>query len=261
MNALLFIDMLGVRSRWHRDGRAGAERAFHQFNEIMELELSKVSSRCIITGGIESDSAAIVFSTLRPATNAARRIFQKAFTITGSDSGSRMWLRGVITSVADESELFTSNDLSSLVPQVQRRQYSNALLDAIAIEKSGIKRTRILIGGDCLGGKHLRKHGPNIKHSKDEEFFIPAFKRLAGLGYPTRIRGTYRDFLWMADPDETVWEQRKYTMFNRLILAAAAHEEFMHAAATQTVFNECSVLFAGVRSRNPNSLTDGDKDT
>src|SRR3712207_1524531 len=100
--ALLFIDMLGVRARWHIGGRQSAEQAFSAFRSVIIRALQTVAGAEIIQGGVEADSAAIEFTSIRSAIHVGKHAFRIAFSEARAPEDERLWLRGVIISANNE---------------------------------------------------------------------------------------------------------------------------------------------------------------
>jgi len=62
-----FIDLLGVRARWHEGGRASAEAAFGRLETMVGEALARLMPRTLRDGAIETDSAALVFGSSEEA--------------------------------------------------------------------------------------------------------------------------------------------------------------------------------------------------
>jgi hypothetical protein len=123
--------------------------------------------------------------------------------------------------------------------QIRSFEYSSAVLDAISCEKAGFKGMRLLVIG-FGSAQRAKKH---LKLAVGQRRFKP-LKRIYPPGYPPGLEGRAYDFLWMASTSEQEWEKMKRIMANRLQKAAANNEEFLHAAATQLVFNHCALKYS-----------------
>ena len=99
MAALLFIDLLGVRSRWHAGGRLAAERAFGQLTRLVEKALQQENPGNMLDGAIEIDAAAIVCVSTEVAVSLGRGIYLGTFNRVGKEPDRRLWLRGAITPI------------------------------------------------------------------------------------------------------------------------------------------------------------------
>jgi hypothetical protein len=118
-------------------------------------------------------------------------------------------------------------------------RYSGPFLDAISVERSGFKGMRILIE-DVLVNDALREA---VRIPVAGRRLIP-LRRLDHSEY--RANG-FQDWLWMLPDDEDVWARRRRQMATRLRWAVRDSEEFLQAAATQVVFNECEAIRASLR--------------
>jgi hypothetical protein len=256
---LLFIDMLGVRARWHIGGRESAERAFSRFRSIIIEAIQTRNRGRILHGGIEADSAAIVCSSAKTAVDIGRNAFRIAFRSARSPNDERLWLRGVIVPGDEADPLRTERPLAADLEQIKVAEYSTSLLEAISAEKSGIKGMRLLIGGG-LSRKEIRSAYGLPIHG---EYFCPIL-RPQTLSYPGRLKGRYSDILWMASAREDKWKDMQRTMFYRLKWSAASAEELIHAAATQVMFNHWEGVFESRRQegsgKTPNKSLDASGD-
>jgi hypothetical protein len=242
--ALLFVDMLGVKARWHTGGRESAEKAFSDFRSIIRDAIEREGVHKIVNGAIESDSAALICNSVKSAILIGRSAFQIAFCRSWDSNDERIWLRGVIVAANASDNLRTDQPLASNLPQVKVSEYSPSLLDAIASEKSGFKGMRLLIGGGITG--HAIRREYRIKVNDRE--ICPAV-RLQSPPYPERLKDGYRDVLWMASELEHQQEELLMHMQNRFRWSASNAEEFAHAAVTQILFHRCSLFFASIRRR------------
>ena len=228
---LLFIDMLGVRARWHLGGRESVEKAFSRFHSIIIEAIQTRDRGKVLHGGIEADSAAIICSSAKTAVYIGRNAFRIAFRSARSPNDERLWLRGVIVPANEADPLKTERPLASDLDQIKVAEYSTSLLEAISAEKSGVKGMRLLIGGGLSKKEIQRAYGLNIHGA----YFCP-IRRPQTLSYPSRLKG-YRDILWMASAKEDKWKEMQRTMSYRLKWSAANADEFIHAAVTQVLFN------------------------
>jgi hypothetical protein len=240
---ILFVDLLGVRDRWRHGGRAEAELAFVTLRTALVSALRGVHPERMLEGGIETDAVTLVFETPAEAVAVGRELYRIAFVGAKVIDDGRLWLRGVIVPFEIEEPLRSSRRLSPPYSEVKFYQYAGSLLEAIAVEKSGVKGMRLLIE-TSLVDKSLAK-----------DFRIPVgalnlipFRRLTHSPYPARV-DNYRDVLWMASADQDEWTSRKQLMASRLRWSAANSEEFVQAAATQVVFHECNAIIQSLISR------------
>ena len=91
---ILFVDLLGVRARWLKGGRAAAEEAFQDFRNLIAYSNKGQNPEDLIHGLIETDAAALTFSSLPTALEVGRRMFSAAFNQIRTDEQRRPWLRG-----------------------------------------------------------------------------------------------------------------------------------------------------------------------
>jgi len=158
-----------------------------------------------------------------------------------------VWLRGVIVPCPDWKNLRTATNLTTRLPTLTTTNYSQSLLNAIALEKSGFKGMRIVVGGKGMTMGMLEKKVTRLPHHNVTGKNPEPFRRMVGLGYPGIKETGYRDFLWMTCASAEEWNNLKGIMVQRLRASAGNPEEFLHAAATQTAFYECGAKFKAVQ--------------
>lgn len=240
---LLFVDMLGVKARWVKGGRAAAEDAFQKFWRLIAFALRDEDSDSVTLGLLESDSAAIDCKTIAVALRIAKKLYHAAFIQTHQDDQKRLWLRGVILNRTSDGPLRTPSTFKADLG-VDLMIYSGDLLDAITIEKCGFKGMRILIDQNLIT-QALRD---SYKNDNGELFFVP-FAKLRHSQYPNRVSEGYSDFLWMATVDEEEKKKLDMIMALRLRHASKDSEESLQAAATQVVFHEVTAMLIKLRGR------------
>lgn len=240
---VVFVDILGVRSRWHLGGRESAEKAFARLRALVTEALRNVGATSIETGGIETDSAALVFSSATSAAVFVRTLFRFAFEKWSQQPEERMWLRGVVTS--SEPGLLRRESVLAGFERVRLYDLETGLLDAIAVEKSGFKGMRVVIENQLVNDALRRDFRIHIKN----QTFFP-FRKLRHSAYPARIAEEYQDFLWMVKESRDEWEEAKRTMSHRLRTCARNPEEFLQAGATQVVFNEADEIIRSLDRRS-----------
>lgn len=247
MNCLLFVDLLGVKARWLRGGREAAEATFSAFREQVLLSLSAIEPSRILSGGVESDSAALVCDKQSTAIGIARELFLNTFRTSGKRRFDRLWLRGVILPFAAQNDLRTESLLPAPFGHVSVFDYSQELLESIAVEKAGFRGMRLLVANSCIDNAVRAR----FKLPIGTKAFIP-FRQLNHSPYPQRLKRDYQDYLWMVSSDSDQWDTAKRMMALRLRQAAGNEQEFLHAAATQLVFHECAAIVGSLRDRTPN---------
>jgi hypothetical protein len=242
---LLFVDLLGAKAQWQRQGRVGAEAAFRQLRDLVATSLQAVDHSALIDGLIETDAAAIVCSSVEHCLTIGLEVFRKAFFNTNDDTCQRLWLRGVITQLPQYAGLRSLRSLPRLNGRIKVSDLAPGLLDAISVEKSGFKGMRLLITASLITRPLLDRFviAVGSRH-------LAPFKTLAHSHYPTRLGRDFEDVFWMLQDSEAQWEQAKQTMALRLRLAARDPEEFIQAASTQVLFHECSAIVWNLRRRS-----------
>lgn len=241
---ILFTDLLGVKNRWQRGGRVAAEKAFLAFEEALVTTLQGAEITGLLEGAIETDATALVLDSTAQAVRAGVALYKTVFDAATTEESDRWWLRGVILPLEPLEALRLPRALSAPYSQVHFVQYAGALLDAIAIEKSGVKGMRLLIS-DELVTPAVREQ---FRISVGSRFLIP-FRRLSYSAYPTTIAATFQDVLWMLSPEQAVWEGRRQMMASRLRWSARDNEEAVQAAATQVLFHEAERIVGSLEVR------------
>lgn len=239
---VVFLDLLGVRARWHEGGRESAESAFEKLEALVGETLARLAPDSLRDGAIETDSAALVFGESWEALAFIRELFSAAFVAPRKARDERLWIRGTVSTIQSRGALRREAGLSGH-PKLRVFRLDGGLLDAIAVEKSGFKGMRIVVEEKLLTA------------GVRERFSIPAgsralvpFRSLTNSVYPRRIAHVYEDFLWMARSEEAEWRKLKRSMSDRLRWSAQDSEEFVQAASTQVVFNETVAIFRSLES-------------
>lgn len=241
---LVFIDMLGVRDKWAKKGREGAEDAFIRFRNLIAHSLREIPPAEIEKGIIETDAFVLICKTMESALKFAKKMYVDAFLQTEKNENNRIWLRGVIIPQKENSQLRWEKSLNKPYDHVNLVLYSNDLFDAIALEKSGIKGMRILVDKDLVTAQvrtnSLIKVGP---------FNFLTIKKLKNSLYPSQLGDNYMDYLWMSDSDENENTRFERNMALRLRKASQNGDEFIQGAATQLLFHEYSAMIGSLRKR------------
>jgi len=239
---IVYLDLLGTRKKWERGARPAVEVAFARFEELVRQGLHQVGPEGILDGGIEADSAALVCADEVLALRLSQAILSTAFdALTPDQEANRLWIRGAIVRVLAPAALRTPAAMNPPFAHLSVHRYSGPLLDAISVERSGFKGMRIIIE-DVLVNDALREA---VRIPVAGRRLIP-MRRLDHSEY--RANG-FQDWLWMLPADEDAWTRRRQQMATRLRWAAKDPEEFLQAAATQVVFNECEAIRASLRAR------------
>jgi hypothetical protein len=236
---ILFVDLLGARSRWQRGGIDTALTAFDHFTRFM-IAAAKPDLTAVVDGAIETDAAAFVCSDLNFALSIAQRAFMRAFDTPKGDQTERLWIRGAIVP-AGEGALRTERSAYGDAGNVKIFTYSREFFDAVSVEKSGFRGMRLLVRGSLLTPS-ARK---TIAIPVGNRFLVPV-KRLRHSTYPRGPAEDLQDFLWMASSEPADWERAQRRMSSRFRDSTGDQEEFAQAAATQVLFHEATAIFQSV---------------
>ena len=240
---LLLIDMLGVKARWHTGGRRSAKKAFDRFESIMVESLSSSDERPT-AGLIETDSCVLVFPTLRAALAVARHAYLCTFLASRAPKDERLWFRGVAVPYHGTLSFRNQKSLSQRNERVVVSHLDSALFDAIAAEKSGFRGMRILVGGGNGVGTNAKRAASRVEIKA--KHYAP-FLRVRTPPYPKQLaKGRFYDYMWMASESVDETENLKRAMGNRIKWSASNPEEFLHAAATQVIFNHWNAFVHSV---------------
>lgn len=248
MRSLLFVDMLGVKSRWHQDGRVGAEAAFSEFEGLVVQVVKDHAAGDVLAGTIESDAAALVCSSQHVAVTIGKELFRQAFSIVTSGNHKRPWLRGAILPYSGGLSLRVQR--KTAVGNISASVYEGSLLDAIAVEKAGFKGMRLLVASVLVNDSLRGAHSLMLDNGK----LLHSFKRTTHGGYPGRLNDGYEDLFWMATADPDEWKSLRWTMARRLRWAAKDPDEFMQAAATQVLFHEYTAILGSLQDESVNPV-------
>lgn len=237
---ILFVDLLGVRSKWLKGGREAAEHAFDDFRSLIARAVKATKTKDLMEGLVESDAMALKFSTVTAALEVVKIMYLMAF----KRAKGPLWLRGCIVASSDEGYLRKPTVFSGTMSNVQLMLYSSALLDGISIEKAGFKGMRLILPKELMTAEARAATKIPIG-----QLNFMAVSCLRGSTYPKRLQDEFHDFLWMANSDLNEFEELKKVMAIRLRSAARDPEEFAQAAATQVVFHECAAILSSLQGR------------
>ena len=244
MKSILFIDMLGARRRWQEGGVKLSRSTFTKFKSLIIKSARNTVSDEILSGGIETDSAMIVCSSLLSAVHLAKDIYLTAFKTKNHASAPRIWLRGCIMPYIDSKFLRQEAPLKKPIGNIKVWAYSAEALDAISVEKSGYKGMRLLVNSGLITQSDI----DSLRIEFGTHTLIPLTK-LRYVGYPKVSEGDYHDLLWMATSDDSEWRSLNINMTSRLRYSSHDSEEFSQAAATQVLFHECAALINSIIGR------------
>lgn len=247
--SLLFIDVLGVKSRWLSQGRLGAEAAFTRLGDLAATALSRETTDTVFAAFAESDAFCADVADLDAALRIADTIYRTAFEKDIKDTPKRYWLRGVVVP-SDGEPLRSEKTTLTELPTFKRSSYSSALLDAVNFEKSGFRGMRLLVSHDLIDSAARRRHTVSIDGLR-----IKRLTKLKHSPYPNRTANGFDDYLWFAPHSRDQWNTYDSMMASRLRYAAVDSDEFVQAAATQLLFHEVRAILTTLQktygTRNP----------
>ena len=239
--ALLFVDLLGVKSQWATGGRAAAQARFAAFEQLILSTVARPGVTAPRLGSVESDAAAFDFSSTNDAIRFGANLYQEAFSRARRPADPRFWLRGALVAAADGASVRTNAPLSPTAAYIQKYSYSDPLLDAISIEKCGFRGMRLVIDDVLLTTSTRNAFAQTLPNG-----VVKPFRRLNYSAYPTQVGTGYSDILWMLVDSAGSWTASNLQMNKLLRWASSDGEEFQQAAATQLLFNETSAIMASL---------------
>lgn len=243
MRSLLFVDLLGVKARWHHGGREAAEDAFRLFNSAVVRAVQTHGEDDVLSGMVESDSAAVVCASQHAAVRVGVGLYRDTFSFSSEARFGRPWLRGAILPYTGARSLRTASETAAA--NVTVSSFEPDLLDAIAVEKAGYKGMRLLIARSLVNDALRDAHCLHLENGAN----MHMFKRLTHSAYPGRLSPGYEDVLWMACLNQELDGVRRI-MARRLRYAARDSEEFLQAAATQLLFSEYDAILGSLVARD-----------
>lgn len=185
MPVLLFVDSLGTKQAWQTGGETAAKDAFNRFNRIVIGGALNAPAGSIMDAMIESDSAGFICESVSSALLVAGKMYRLAFHAPPRKPFlMQTWLRGAIVDVDASVPLRTERLISKRFGTVRFFSYSNSLLDAIWIEKSGFKGMRLLVQSALLTDA-VRKEF-RVAHQAKR---FPMIRRLRRSAYPKQFDG------------------------------------------------------------------------
>jgi hypothetical protein len=139
--ALLFVDLLGAKSVWIKEGAKGAAAAFARFADAVETALDEADFEGVLSAAVESDSAAVLCEDGLAAVTIGASLYQAAFFAPSvqAETVRRTWIRGVVVPAEDHDEIETLRTIEARDEDGLLRVAvsSHVLLDAVSMEKSG----------------------------------------------------------------------------------------------------------------------------
>lgn len=237
--------MLGTKSRYEEDQVDGARAGYRKFRRLLGVGLGALPEGHEVSGGMQSDAAALQFATVDDALLVGRAIFLAAFKSGGRSR--RSWVRGVILGHGEPtSALQEEHPLPNAPDGLFENRFSEHLLDAINVEQSGFKGQRLLIEASIATEAAARRLAVGVDGGK-----VAPFRRLGHSHYPTPICDGFRDVLWMVPLEPADWPGYRIRMLDLLRWSSeGGPAELEQAAATHLAFAEVDAILEGIRRRS-----------
>lgn len=238
---LLYVDLLGMKSRYRTRGVNAARSGQRQLRAVVLAGLSALPEGVEVSGGVQSDAAALQFLHATDAVTVGQAMMIEAFRRGSREQ--RVWIRGAIMKRGGpKSRLDTQIQLQGAPVGVFERQFKPVLMEAIHVEQSGFRGQRLLVADDLIDDKLEASH---MRHRYDGADISP-FCRLRYTGYPVPVCNGFRDFLWMIPATLSAWDRRKGRMLDLLRWSGdGGDDEVNQAAATHLVFAEADAMLHG----------------
>lgn len=235
---LLYIDLLGMKSRYRTRGVNGARSGQRQLRAVVLAGLSALPAGVDVSGGVQSDAAALQFRHATDAVTVGQAMMTEAFRRSSREQ--RVWIRGAIMKRGGpNSRLDTQIQLEGAPVGVIERQFKPVLMEAIHVEQAGFRGQRLLIGDDLIDDKLRAAH---LRHRYNGADISP-FCRLRYSRYPPPVCDGFCDFLWMIPATLSSWDRRKLRMLDLLRWSCeGGDDEVSQAAATHLVFAEADAM-------------------
>src|SRR3982751_5189568 len=91
---LLYVDMLGMKARYHRGGPRAALNGYRLLGELVREGLEALPDGHAVSGGVQSDAVCLQFASVAAAVTVGRKLFSDTFR--RSKRSRLLWVRGVI---------------------------------------------------------------------------------------------------------------------------------------------------------------------
>jgi hypothetical protein len=232
---LLYVDMLGMKARYHRGGTRAAQGGYRLLAELVQQGLEALPDGRPVRGGVQSDAVCLQFASAVDAVLVGRKLF--ADTFRRSNRSNLLWVRGVIVQGEPDTPIETTKQLQESTPEVFVREFAPPLVRAIHAEQSGFHGQRLLIESKLAS----RELDQALRREVGDGHLSPVH-RLRYSKYP-RPTGRYRDVLWPVAEDLDEWPSLCRRMLDRLRWASDGGDlAFLHASATHLLFEEISSI-------------------
>ncbi|HXB15669.1 MAG TPA: hypothetical protein VNV44_07965 [Solirubrobacteraceae bacterium] len=235
---LLYVDLLGMKSRYRARGVNAARSGQRQLRAVVLAGLSALPAGVEVSGGIQSDAAALQFRHPTDALTVGQAMMIEAFRRSSREQ--RVWIRGAIMKRGGpRSRLDTEVQLEGAPAGVLERQFRPVLMEAIHVEQAGFRGHRLLISTDLIDDDLQAAH---LRHRYSGADIAP-FRRLRYSHYPSPVCDGFCDFLWMIPTTLSSWDRRKRRMLDLLRWSGdGGDDEVRQAAATHLVFAEADAM-------------------
>lgn len=242
---LLYLDMLGMKSRFVEGHVDGARRGYSTFRRLLGDGLAVLPEGREVSGGMQSDAASLQFATVDDALLVGRAVCLAAFRSGGRER--RTWVRGVILEHGwPSSALQRKYPLPHAPDGIYETRFSRHLLNAINVEQSGFKGQRLLIEGSLSVEATARRLALKVEGGN-----VAPFRRLNHSHYPAPTCDGFRDVLWMIPENPADWPSRRIRMLDLLRWSAGGGPaELEQAAATHLAFAEVDAILETIRRRS-----------
>lgn len=229
---LLYVDLLGMKARYQTGGVRSAKQGYRLLGELVASGLAALPEARPVSGGVQSDAAALQFASAADAVTVGKTILQEC--LRRSARNRRVWMRGVIMrGGGPDAELTSEVPLDGCPDGIFERHFSDTLLRAVNAEQSGFRGQRLLIEGELVTPRLVESLGVSI----GDGTLAPAH-RLVYSVYPTGMED-FVDVLWPVSDDISAWPGTYRRLVDRLRWSARGGEhEISQSAATHLLFTE-----------------------
>jgi len=229
---LLYVDLLGMKARYQAGGVRAARRSYTLLGELVAAGLTALGAGRPVSGGVQSDAAALQFASATDAVAVGRALFGAAFA--RSARNRRLWIRGVVMRGSyPGAPLQREEQLAGAPVGVFERHFTDSLLRAVNLEQSGFRGQRLLIDNDLVTPQLNQALGWGVGEGR----LLPAH-RLRYSSYPEGTEN-FSDVLWPVPGDIAVWRGSYTRLLDRLRWAAGGgDQESVQASATHLLFAE-----------------------
>jgi hypothetical protein len=232
---LLYVDMLGMKARYHRGGTRAAQSGYRHLAELVQQGLEALPEGHAVRGGVQSDAVCLQFASAIDAVKVGQKLFSDTFR--RSNRSNLLWVRGVIVEGGPDTPIEMTKPLQASTPEVFVREFAPPLVRAIHAEQSGFHGQRLLIESKLAS----RELDQALQQEIGNGHLSPTH-RLRYSKYPPPT-GRYRDVLWPVPERLEDWPSLCRRMLDRLRWASDGGDlAFLHASATHLLFEEISSI-------------------